>query len=684
MTTAPLRILHLEDDLRDAELIQAMLEAEGVVSQVTRVATEADFVHQLEQGAVDIILADHTLPAFDGLSALKITQQKCPDVPFIFVSGTLGEEVAIEALKSGATDWVLKERLSRIVSSVGRALREAEERRERKRAEEALQESLRESEERRRTAEALARVGRTITETLDVGRVAQRIAESLRELVAGDVAVYRQESSGALVAIGTSETPAAQRPYVHPALPDGHGISGLAIRERRPVVTTDFLEDPRVTYTPEMRALLGNNPARAVLAVPLIAQDRVLGTVSVRRVQPFDGSTVALARVFADQAVVALENARLYQEVRTAYEDRDRLAAVVESSGDAILSESLDGIILSWNAGAERLFGYAATEVIGQPVALLAPPEQPDEMPRILERLRRGEHIEHYETVRLKKDGTRIAISLTLSSVKNAAGQIIGASWIARDITARKQAEEALHRAQAELAHVTRVATLGELTGSIAHEINQPLGAVVNNASACLRWLVAQNLEEARQSAARVIADGHRASEIIGRIRALAKKAPPRRDWVDVNHTLREVLVLAHSEVQRHGVALHTELMGSLPVVWADRVQLQQVMLNLLMNAIEAVSGVGERPRELWVETARVESTEVLVTVRDSGSGLDATSLDRLFDAFYTTKPHGLGMGLAISRSIVESHGGRLWATGNTPHGAVFQFTLPIGSTRTG
>ena len=226
-----------------------------------------------------------------------------------------------------------------------------------------------------------------------------------------------------------------------------------------------------------------------------------------------------------------------------------------------------------------------------------------------------------------------------------------------------------------------RLITGDAVAAMIAHEVNQPLAAVVNNASACLRWLAAQNLEEVRQSAARVIADGHRASEIIGRIRALAKKAPPRRDWVDINDTLREVLVVAQSEVQRHRVSLRTRLLEGLPAVWGDRIQLQQVMLNLLTNAIEAMSWVGERPRELWVETARGESTEVVViTVRDSGPGFTPQHLDRLFDAFYTTKPDGLGMGLAISRLIVESHGGRLWATENVPAGATFQFTLPMGS----
>src|SRR5262249_41134649 len=236
-----------------------------------------------------------------------------------------------------------------------------------------------------------------------------------------------------------------------------------------------------------------------------------------------------------------------------------------------------------------------------------------------------------------------------------------------------------LRHVQAELAHVTRVATLGELTGSIAHEINQPLGAVVNNASACLRWLAAQNLEEARQSAARGIADGDRASEISGRIGALAKKAPARKGWLDVNETVGEVLVLAQGEVQGKRVALQTDLAEALPMVWGDRVQVQQVLLNLLVNAIEAMSGMGEGRRELWVSTEQGRAAEVVITGQDTGPGLDPQSLGRLFDAFYTTKAGGLGMGLAISRSIVESHGGRLWARANVPHGAVFQFTLPAG-----
>ena len=244
----------------------------------------------------------------------------------------------------------------------------------------------------------------------------------------------------------------------------------------------------------------------------------------------------------------------------------------------------------------------------------------------------------------------------------------------------RKQAEDALHRVQSELAHVTRVATLGELTASIAHEINQPLAAVVNNAAACVHWLRAQNLEEARQSAEFVIADGHRAGEIIGRIRALVNKAPSRKDRVDVNETILEVIALARSQVQSNGVSLRTRLGDELPLIFGDRIQLQQVILNLMINAIEAMNEVSDAPRELVISSAGDDPQGVLVAVTDSGPGLNPDSLDRLFQAFYTTKPHGMGMGLAISRSIVEAHGGRLWAAANVPHGAVFQFTLPIGA----
>jgi PAS domain S-box-containing protein len=242
----------------------------------------------------------------------------------------------------------------------------------------------------------------------------------------------------------------------------------------------------------------------------------------------------------------------------------------------------------------------------------------------------------------------------------------------------RKRAEEAFRTAQMELAHVTRVATLGEMTASIAHEINQPLGALVNNAGACLGWLDSENLEEARNSVGLVMDDAQRASEIITRIRALAKKAPPQKDSLDINQTIREVIALAQREVQRNQIALETQLSGDMPLVFADRIQLQQVMLNLMMNAIEAMTQV-TTPRELLISSGADGPKGVVVVVRDSGPGLDSKGLERLFEPFYTTKPQGMGMGLAICRSIIEAHGGSLWATTNRDRGASFHFSLPTG-----
>jgi C4-dicarboxylate-specific signal transduction histidine kinase len=247
------------------------------------------------------------------------------------------------------------------------------------------------------------------------------------------------------------------------------------------------------------------------------------------------------------------------------------------------------------------------------------------------------------------------------------------------DLTERKRAEEALHQAQAELAHITRVMTMGELTASIAHEVNQPLAALVTNANAGLRWLAGKppNLEEARECLRRIIRDGNRAGDVITRIRSLVKKSAPAKTWLDLNDTIQEVLLITNAEARRHQVVVRTELAAALPPVRGDRVRLQQVILNLVMNGIEAMKEVTDRPRELLIRSRPEASSHVLVAVQDRGIGLDEQRLERVFEAFYTTKREGMGMGLPISRSIIEAHGGRLWPTAHRDDGATFQFTLP-------
>jgi signal transduction histidine kinase len=230
---------------------------------------------------------------------------------------------------------------------------------------------------------------------------------------------------------------------------------------------------------------------------------------------------------------------------------------------------------------------------------------------------------------------------------------------------------------------VSRLTTLGELTTSIAHEVSQPLGAIIASAGACARWLAADPpaMVEAQATLANIVADGKRAREVIARIRALSKRQEPRKDWLDINQEIMGVLALTERELRSQAIVLRTELRPALPRLAGDRVQLQQVLINLILNAIEAMSAVEDRVRELTIVSRQDAADEVpnavIIEVRDCGHGLDPQNAERVFQAFYTTKPEGIGIGLSISRSIIEAHGGRLWASGNAPHGAVFQFSLP-------
>jgi PAS domain S-box-containing protein len=354
------------------------------------------------------------------------------------------------------------------------------------------------------------------------------------------------------------------------------------------------------------------------------------------------------------------------------------LAAIVESSHDAIVSKSLNGVITSWNKGAERLFGYAAEEAVGQNITLIIPPERRDEERTIVEQLTRGERVDNFETVRMRKDGSLLDVSLTISPMKDASGRVVGASKLARDITERKRAEEALRQAQTDLAHASRLTTMGEFTASLAHEVKQPIAAVVTDANTCVRWITRDepDLKEAREAAWRIVKDAKRASEIINRVRLLFKKGTPQRELVDVNEVAREMIVLLGDEASRHSISVRTELAEDLPHVIGDRVQLQQVLMNLIVNGVDAMHDV-DGPRELIIRSQPAENNELLLSVSDTGVGLPRHEADQIFNAFFTTKTHGTGMGLRISRSIVESHGGRLWAADNSPRGASFCFTLP-------
>jgi len=278
-------------------------------------------------------------------------------------------------------------------------------------------------------------------------------------------------------------------------------------------------------------------------------------------------------------------------------------------------------------------------------------------------------------------DGTVKHIRTVGHPVRNASGDLLQFLGSSADITQRKQAEEALRLAQADLARISRVTTMGELTASLAHEVNQPIAAAVTDASTCLRWLTRDepDLAEAREAASRVVRDAVRATEIISRIRSLFKKGISQREPVDVNEIIRGMIDLLRSEATRHSISIRTELSEGLPQIMGDRVQLQQVLMNLMINGIEAMKDV-EGARQLSIKSQHAEGEQVMVSVSDTGVGLPPQQADLIFGAFFTTKRDGTGMGLRISRTIVESHGGRLWSSDNPPRGAIFQFTLPSKS----
>jgi len=331
---------------------------------------------------------------------------------------------------------------------------------------------------------------------------------------------------------------------------------------------------------------------------------------------------------------------------------------------------------LYWSAETFRIFEY---DRANQPtVGLVLQRTHPDDRDRVQQTIDRAAQERkdlEFEHRLLMPDGSVRYVNAIGHPVPGPSGDLVEFVGTVMDVTERRRAEEE----RQALAHANRVTTVGQLTASIAHEVNQPIAAVVTNAHAALRWLNMQpsDPEEVRQALDRIVKAGRRAGDVISRMRALVRKAPPRNDPLDIDEVIREVIALTRSELDRTGTDLQTRLADGLPLVPGDRIQLQQVMVNLILNAVEAMSGSDEGSRELLISTEEDGANGVRIAVRDWGPGLKSESLDRLFDAFYTTKPDGMGMGLSICRSIIEAHGGRVWATANVPQGAVFQFTLP-------
>jgi PAS domain S-box-containing protein len=364
----------------------------------------------------------------------------------------------------------------------------------------------------------------------------------------------------------------------------------------------------------------------------------------------------------------------------------EQARAIVDSALDAVVVMDAEGLIMDWNKQAEETFGWTRPEALSRRMSETIIPAQ--------YRLSHERGLQHFfksgqgpvlnrriEITALRRDGTEFPVELTITPLKS--GDTWTFSSFIRDITARRQAEEDLRNAQAELAHVNRVMTMGELAASIAHEVNQPLAAIIASGDSCTAWLANEppNLDKARGAASRIVQAATQASDIVRRIRALFRKTTSITTPLEINEVITETVSLIDGEVQRKGVSLNTELAANLPVVLGDRIQLQQVILNLAINGTEAMAAVEDQHRRMMIQSALTEAGEVLVSVADFGPGIDPQQTAQLFAPFFTTKPEGIGMGLSISRTIIEAHGGRLWAVANQPRGAVFHFALPAAPT---
>jgi len=471
-------------------------------------------------------------------------------------------------------------------------------------------------------------------------------------------------------------------------LPDS--VVQYVMRTKEPVILDDASKQELFSAD----SYVVRKQARSVLCLPLIKQAKLVGLLYLENnltASAFTPARIAVLKVLASQAAISLENARLYAELSTENRDRRKAEAALRQS-EAALTEAqqishtgswrtkIRTGEVSWSAEHFRIFGFDPATT--QPSrATFMERIHAEDAPLLEQAIRRAVR----ERIRFQHE---YRIVLPDGSIKHL--QSVGQPDITEtgdlefvgtvmDITERRRAEEALRNAEAELARMTRLTTMGELVASIAHEVNQPLTGVVTNANACLRWLNRDepDLEEARTALSHIVGDGTRAGEVIRGLRALTRKSRPQLTRLDINDAIREVLALTRSELQRHGIRLRSDLSAVEPPVLGDRVQLQQVLLNLIMNGIEAMNTITDRPRILAITSQAVNPSGVLVAVEDTGTGLDPATADRIFEPFFTTKPGGMGMGLSICRSIIEAHGGRFWASPRVPCGTVFRFGVP-------
>ena len=453
------------------------------------------------------------------------------------------------------------------------------------------------------------------------------------------------------------------------------------IKNREPLLVTNAVEDDRWKLAPEIRVGMVS-----YLGFPVVWPDgRIFGTICVldNQANQYSDQYQELLLQCRDVLQGDLQTlARLGSELE---EQRAQLSELFARVPEAVVMVDRDSRITRVNPAFTKILGYTADEAIGQRISDLLPPDHlHEEVEHFMRRMVQTGTAFNVETTRRHKNGTGVPVSATYVPVSSDSSGAIG-YVIYRDITETKRLQDEqrrYHELELELAHANRVATIGQLSASIAHELNQPLTGIITNSSTCLRMLTTDppNLDGARETVRRTIRDGQRASEVVKRLRSLFTRKEAVTEMVDLNAATREVIALTVSELRRDSVVVREELADDLPAVTGDRVQLQQVILNLLLNAADAMNGVDDRLRELVVRSGRGEGGGVCVSVQDCGVGFAPEDRERLFEAFYTTKPQGMGIGLSVSRSVIERHRGQLWAVPNDGPGATFSFSVPAGT----
>jgi PAS domain S-box-containing protein len=452
-------------------------------------------------------------------------------------------------------------------------------------------------------------------------------------------------------------------------------ILGHVLHTRESVI----LDDASATNPFSMDSYIARRHARSVFCLPIMNQAKLIGALYLENRSPrvFAPARTAVLRLLASQAAISLENSRLYRDLA---ERESRIRRLVDANIIGIFIWELEGRILEANDAFLSMLGYDREDLVAGRLHWtdLTPPEWRDRDERQwMPELRLKGRLQPFEKEYFRKDGNRVPVLIGVATFEETGNH--GVAYVL-DLTERKRAQDAMSKASAELARVSRITALSALTASIAHEVNQPLSGIITNASTCLRMLDSSppNIDGARQTAQRTIRDGNRASDVIARLRALFSKREFTLESLDLNDAAREVIALSSNDLQRNRIILEPELADDLPPVTGDRIQLQQVILNLLRNASDAMVDVHDRARELLIRTEREEGDRVRLTIRDAGTGLSPESLTLLFDPFYTTKSGGMGIGLFVSRSIIERHHGRLWAEPNEgAPGATFSFSIP-------